>query len=239
DIEHLPPLDLVVLSHMHEDHFDRVAEQKLDKSVPIITTEHAAASLKKSGFRSPIALSTWGSIAITKGDVTLRITSMPGRHGPGPLTAALPPVMGSMLEWIRLGSTEPLFKLYITGDTLMFSDLKRIPELFPNIDLVLLHLGGTRVMGLMLTMDDKQGVQMLKLVRPKMAIPVHFNDYTVFKSPLRDFVRAVKEAGLQGKVRYLKHGDIHHFQVAHTAPVGGTSRNTDAGTTDKSPNAIP
>src|SRR3954463_14411454 len=43
DIHQLPPLDLVVLSHYHGDHFDRVAEERLDRSVPIVTTDHAAA----------------------------------------------------------------------------------------------------------------------------------------------------------------------------------------------------
>src|SRR5215210_4382529 len=33
EIEDLPPLDLVVLSHLHGDHFDRVAEAKLDKTL--------------------------------------------------------------------------------------------------------------------------------------------------------------------------------------------------------------
>src|SRR5829696_2579883 len=33
EIEDLPPLDLVVLSHLHGDHFDRVAEEKLDKTL--------------------------------------------------------------------------------------------------------------------------------------------------------------------------------------------------------------
>src|SRR3954463_15029158 len=37
NIEALPPLDLVILSHMHEDHFDRVAAEKLPKPTPIIT----------------------------------------------------------------------------------------------------------------------------------------------------------------------------------------------------------
>jgi L-ascorbate metabolism protein UlaG (beta-lactamase superfamily) len=53
EIEDLPPLDLVLLSHLHGDHFDRVAEAKLDKRVPIITTPHAARYLEGKGFRPP------------------------------------------------------------------------------------------------------------------------------------------------------------------------------------------
>src|SRR5687767_15322945 len=49
EIEQLPPLDFVVLSHYHGDHFDRVAEERLRKDVPIVTTEHAAAELKGKG----------------------------------------------------------------------------------------------------------------------------------------------------------------------------------------------
>jgi len=47
NIEELPPLNLIVLSHMHEDHFDRVAEQKLDKNLPIVTTEHQLVTLRE------------------------------------------------------------------------------------------------------------------------------------------------------------------------------------------------
>ena len=49
DIEALPPLDLVVLSHLHEDHFDRVAERQLDKALSIVTTRHGAMALRKKG----------------------------------------------------------------------------------------------------------------------------------------------------------------------------------------------
>lgn len=212
DIEQLPPLDLVVLSHMHEDHFDRVAEEKLDKSVPIVTTHHAAAALKNAGFRSPHALDTWETLLVTKGSAQLRITSMPGVHGPGLLSKALPPVMGSMLDF-QTPEGSNLLRLYITGDTLVHDQLKEIPRRFTGIDLALLHLGGTKVLGLLLTMDDKQGVRALKIIRPRTAIPIHYNDYTVFKSPLRDFARAVKEAGLESKIRYLKHGETYEFDV--------------------------
>jgi hypothetical protein len=52
ELEALPPIDFVLLSHMHEDHFDREVERKLDHSLPIVTTPHAAADLISKGFRA-------------------------------------------------------------------------------------------------------------------------------------------------------------------------------------------
>jgi L-ascorbate metabolism protein UlaG (beta-lactamase superfamily) len=213
EIEDLPPLDLVVLSHMHEDHFDRVAEQKLDKSTPIVSTAHATAALEKAGFTAVQSIEKWESLLVTKGEVQLRISAMPGEHGPGFLSKALPPVMGSMLEFNTTNGRN-LFRMYITGDTIIHEALREIPRRYPDIDLALLHLGGTRVAGLLLTMNGKQGVQMLKITKPRLAIPIHFNDYTVFKSPLRDFARQVKAAGLEKQVRYIKHGETYRFDVA-------------------------
>ena len=88
------------------------------------------------------------------------------------------------------------FRLYITGDTLIFDDLKEIPRRYKDIDLALLHLGGTRVAGLLVTMDAKQGVELVQLVRPRQAIPIHYNDYDVFTSSLSDFQHEVEAAGL-------------------------------------------
>jgi L-ascorbate metabolism protein UlaG (beta-lactamase superfamily) len=213
ELEQLPKLDFIVLSHMHEDHFDRVVEQKLNKNIPIITTPHATDKLKKKGFKAAIALATWETVNIVKGDAQIRLTSMPGRHGPGMINALLPPVMGSMLEF-QTSTKETAFRLYITGDTLLIDELQEIPQRYPNIDLALLHLGGTRILGIMLTMDAKQGVQAIQIIAPRTAIPIHYNDYTVFKSPLEDFIKAVTAAGLSDKVRYISHGETYQFQVA-------------------------
>src|SRR5688572_20079606 len=38
EIGDLPPLDLVLLSHFHGDHFDQVAERDLNQVLPIVTT---------------------------------------------------------------------------------------------------------------------------------------------------------------------------------------------------------
>ena len=215
EIEDLPPLDLVLLSHLHGDHFDRVAEEKLDKRVPIITTPHAARYLEGKGFRPPAALGTWESILVHKGDARLRVTAMPGTHAPGPLRKVLPPVMGSMLEF-GTAEGDTRLRLYITGDTLIHNRLREIPQRYPEIDLALLHLGGTRVLGLLVTMDADQGVEAMRIIDPKAAVPIHYNDYTVFKSPLEDFKRAVAQAGLEDRVKYLAHGETYEFEVSES-----------------------
>jgi L-ascorbate metabolism protein UlaG (beta-lactamase superfamily) len=104
--------------------------------------------------------------------------------------------------------------MYITGDTLAIEDLKEIPQRYPEIDLALLHLGGTRMMGITVTMDGKQGVEVIHVVKPRVAIPIHYDDYDVFKSPLSDFQREVEAVGLEPGVHYLNRGDSYEFRVS-------------------------
>jgi L-ascorbate metabolism protein UlaG (beta-lactamase superfamily) len=212
EIEDLPPLDFILLSHLHGDHFDRVAERKLNKATPIISTRHATSYLDKVGFTRTHALKIWETIEVRKGGATLNLTAMPGTHGPGPLGAVLPPVMGSMLQFGDEGGGTRL-RMYISGDTLVHERLREIPRRFPDVDLALLHLGGTRVLGIMVTMDAEQGVEAVKIVDPRTAIPIHYNDYEAFESSLADFRQAVSEAGLKDRVRYLSHGDTYEFEV--------------------------
>ena len=212
ELEQLPPIDFVILSHYHGDHFDDIVEEKLRKDVPIVTTKHAEAALRAKGFTAPVSLDTWEKIDITKGDARLVITAMPGKHGPGAVEAMLPPVIGSMLEFQpRNGRTA--LRLYITGDTLVHDDLHEIPRRYPEIDLALFHLGGTRILGLLLTMDAEQGVEAIRIINPKEVIPIHYNDYPVFHSPLDDFKAAVEKAGLASRVRYLAHGETYEFEI--------------------------
>jgi L-ascorbate metabolism protein UlaG (beta-lactamase superfamily) len=137
---------------------------------------------------------------------------MPGRHGPPVVEKFLPPVMGSMLEFTN-GETRTALRLYITGDTLVFDDLNEIPQRYPEIDLALFHLGGTQIMGILLTMDAEQGVEAIRIINPREVIPIHYNDYEVFKSPLDEFKLAVEAAGLDDRVRYLSHGETYQFEI--------------------------
>lgn len=104
----------------------------------------------------------------------------------------------------------------------MFDELKEIPKRYGehNIDLMLIHLGGTTVpspamspLTLMVTMDGKQGVELMQLVKPDVTIPIHYDDYDVFASPLSDFKEQVEKAGLGGGVVYLDRGEEYRFAV--------------------------
>jgi L-ascorbate metabolism protein UlaG (beta-lactamase superfamily) len=211
-IDELPLLDAIVLSHMHGDHWDRVAQKGLDRGIPVVTTPHAAKRLRRRGFAHALGLSTWQTHAISKGDITLTMTSLPGRHAPVPANRLLPPVMGTMLEF---GSADgSVRRLYISGDTLLVEELKEIPSRFDPIDAGALHLGGTRLpagarlpFGLTVTMDGRQGAELVDMLRLPRVIPVHFDDYTVFASPLADFTDEMKRRGLAERIVEVDRGD--------------------------------
>jgi L-ascorbate metabolism protein UlaG (beta-lactamase superfamily) len=207
-----------LLSHFHGDHFDQAAIRAFDKSsTPIVTNEHAIEELSARGFKNFQKLEKWETISFVKGNARLKVTATPGRHGPLPISMFMPQVMGSILDFHNAASDDndqrPLFRMYITGDTVVFDDIKDIPKRYPNVDVALFHLGGTTVMGIVVTMDAKEGMEMFRIINPKKVIPIHYNDYDVFKSSLEEFQAAVKIAGLEDRVHYIRHGDVYNFQT--------------------------
>ncbi|SDZ09976.1 L-ascorbate metabolism protein UlaG, beta-lactamase superfamily [Micromonospora pattaloongensis] len=204
-ITQLPPLDGVVLSHLHGDHFDRVARHGLMRSLPIVTTPAAQRKLRKWGFGAAIDLRTWRRHEMSRDGHTLRITALPGRHGPGLLDYLLPEVMGSMIDLERDGARQ--LRLYVTGDTLNRPMLAEIPERFPEIDAMLIHLGGTRIAGILLTMDGRQGADLVDLIRPGVTVPIHYDDYRAFRSPLSHFLDAARQRGLLPGIRPILRGE--------------------------------
>jgi L-ascorbate metabolism protein UlaG (beta-lactamase superfamily) len=205
----LPALDGILLSHMHGDHWDRIATTRLDKATPIVTTEDAAKRLGRRGFTATADLEPWETHEFTRGTDTLRITSVPGVHGPGPMDKLLPPVMGSVLELIRGGAagSEVAWRGYISGDTLYRPFLGEVLERCGPLDVMIPHLGGTKALGITVTMDGGQGADLVELLKPPVTVPVHYDDYDRFKSPLGDFVAEVARRQLPGQVRAVQRGD--------------------------------
>lgn len=204
----LPRLDGLVLSHLHGDHWDRQARRHLDRTVPVLTTPHAARRLKViHGFGRTAGLRTWQGITLARGGVQARVTALPGRHaGNQVLRGLLPPVMGSMVEFGPVGRP-PRLRLYISGDTLVYDGLDEIAERFPAADLAVLHLGGTRLPGgFVVTMDGTQGAELSRRLGPRSILPVHYHDYTVMRSPLSAFLAEADRLGLGDRIVHCGHG---------------------------------
>ncbi|GIF76427.1 MBL fold metallo-hydrolase [Asanoa siamensis] len=201
-IEELPPLDAVLLSHLHGDHFDGVARDKLPHDLTIVTTPQATGRLRRWNFTDVHGLPTWRTHSRERNGQSLRITAVPGRHGPGLVDRLLPDVMGSVVDLETEGTNR--LRLYITGDTVLRPVLAEIPRRYGDIDAMIIHLGGTRLAGLLLTMNGRQGAELTRLIRPALTVPVHYDDYSVFTSPLADFVA---RAGDVAAVHPIARGD--------------------------------
>ncbi|NYJ01623.1 L-ascorbate metabolism protein UlaG (beta-lactamase superfamily) [Nocardioides thalensis] len=200
----LPPLDAIVLSHLHGDHFDRVARRELVRDQPVLTTPQAADKLRRWGFDAE-GLRDWERTKLTKGEETLFVEAVPGIHARGVLGRMLPPVMGSVLEHRVRGEVRR--RVYISGDTLTGEHVSHIAERHPDLDTAVVHLGGTKVLFHTVTMDADQGVDFLRRTRPGQAIPVHYDDYTVFKSQLSTFLERARTAGLRPAISVVERGE--------------------------------
>jgi L-ascorbate metabolism protein UlaG (beta-lactamase superfamily) len=84
--------------------------------------------------------------------------------------------------------------------------LREIVDRTGPLDAAVLHLGGTKILGITVTMDGRQGADLMELLEPPVAVPVHHNDYRVFKSPLRDFIEEARRRGLADRVRPVTQG---------------------------------
>jgi L-ascorbate metabolism protein UlaG (beta-lactamase superfamily) len=197
----LPEIDAVLLSHLHGDHFDPIARAELDRALPVLTTPAASKKLHRWGFGDARGLATWETVALAEG---LTVTSAPGQHAPGVARPLLPPVMGSVVE---VHDGQRPFRVYITGDTLRRPWLREVTERRGPLDAMVIHLGGTRALGLLVTMDAGQGADLVELLDPTLTVPVHYDDYTVFRSPLSDFVDAVRRRDLPTRLRTVGRGE--------------------------------
>jgi L-ascorbate metabolism protein UlaG (beta-lactamase superfamily) len=52
----------------------------------------------------------------------------------------------------------------------------------------------------------------MRIIDPALAIPIHYDDYDVFTSPLSDFREEISAAGLEDRVHYLRHGETYRWR---------------------------
>jgi len=67
-------------------------------------------------------------------------------------------------------------------------------------------------------MDHIQGSKVVHLINPDVTIPIHYDVYDVFKSPLEDFKKEMEKTLEKHKVVYLDRGDEYKFNIRPLNP---------------------
>jgi L-ascorbate metabolism protein UlaG (beta-lactamase superfamily) len=115
-------------------------------------------------------------------------------------------VIGFALRWD--GQEHGVF--WISGDTVLYDGVREVANQF-EVDTALLHLGGVRfpLTGpVRYSMTARDAVELCRAVRPRTAIPIHYEGWKHFQEKREDiegeFASAPGE--IRGSIRWLPMG---------------------------------
>ena len=175
--EILSGVELVVVSHLHADHFDPVAQSLVPKHLPLICQPGDEDKIRSYGFSdvTPLAdVVDWQGI---------RFKRREGSHGLGSVVEK----MGSVMGFSITAKDEP--SIYWAGDTVLYPAIGSIiANTTPEI--VIIHPCGARWDGDLITMDAKEAVATCRLAPASTVIATHMDSLdhaTVSRDELRRY----------------------------------------------------
>lgn len=83
-------------------------------------------------------------------------------------------------------------KIYHAGDTALMADMALLAD--ENIDVALLPIGDYYTMG------PEDALRAVKMIRPKLTIPMHYDTFPVIRQNAEAFAESVRAAGFDAKV---------------------------------------
>jgi len=165
-------IDAVLISHAHHDHLDLGSLQRLGSTTPLVAPRGLGAYLRRKGFRDVHELSIGEGLEIGGLRVEATFASHDGSRPPFPARA---PALG----YAVLGSR----RIYFPGDTDLFGEMD---GLIPELDLALVPIWGWGpTLGRGAHLDPERAAEALALLRPQVAVPIHWGTYAPVHLGLR------------------------------------------------------
>ncbi len=173
-------IDMILVSHLHQDHFDDAAKELLPKQIDLFCQPGDEERIKEFGFTRVTPIE---DEQIFNG---ITITRTSGHHGTGQWEKNLGNVSGFVFE----AQNEPV--LYWAGDTIFCAEVENvIQKVSPNI--ILTHSCGAMIEDSgPIIMDAQQTIETCKAAPDSIIVATHMEalDHgTVTRDDLRKFAR--------------------------------------------------
>ncbi len=198
-LDALPPLDLIVLSHNHYDHLDRISVKHIAKRHPAaawVVPLRLADTLRKWGARNVVELDWWQSTRV--GDLT--VTATPAKH----FSARTLRDRNHTL-WCGFTIDAPAGRVWFAGDSAYHPEFGQIGSRLGPFDLVMIPIGAYDPRWFMhiVHMDPEEAVQVYRDVAPDarpLMLGIHWGTFRLTDEPMDEPPRRVlarwREVGL-------------------------------------------
>lgn len=178
-VEDLKP-DIICVTHGHVDHFGDAMEISNLTNAPIIAIHEIALYLSKQGIEN-ISMNIGGSLFYRD----IKFTMLDANHSSSIDFIDDPFYGGSATSFLI--TLEDGTKIFHSGDTGLFRDMKNIIGDIYKPDIVFIPIGDK------FTMGPFEGALATRWLSPKMAIPMHYNTFPAIEQDPSIYSNFVKQ----------------------------------------------